>query len=223
MFNRLRKDVPGASQRNQKHSMLFAPPEEGFGETWFPIYNWRAQRGRLSSGMNLWDDWRLLVLSDLEYSQRERFRGPSSGEKFPVWVQKIDLALDKMLFPVRLGDGEKPTARKVGEFLGQTYAYFGWAIDCMRQSRGALVDRFKKSVKEFLEDDYSADFESEMRTLADQALVFGLTKRREQVPFAARLRSDSRWYGYHKSQGTDNACADAILRERPLVNTGRRP
>jgi len=75
--------------------------------------------------MNLWDDWLALILSDLEQSHMKRFEDPST-RPLPAWVEKIDAELDKRLFPVRLADGEKPTPKKIGALLGQTYGYFGW-------------------------------------------------------------------------------------------------
>jgi hypothetical protein len=125
--------------------------------------------------MNLWNDWLSLILSDLEQSQRERFVDPSTGE-VPAWVTKIDAELEKMLFPVRLAEDEKPTPKKVGALLGQTYAYYGWILDCMRKPSSALSTRFAKGVEEFLEEDFSADFAAEITTMADQGYVFALVK-----------------------------------------------
>ena len=125
--------------------------------------------------MNLWNDWLALILSDLEQSQRERFEDPSTGT-MQAWVTKIDAALEKMLFPVMLAEGEKVTPRKVGALLGQTYAYYGWIIDCMRKPNSALAARFQKGVEDFLEDDYEADFAAEITTMADQGYVFALVK-----------------------------------------------
>ncbi len=67
--------------------------------------------------MNLWNDWLALILSDLEQSQRERFEDPSTGT-MPAWVTKIDAALEKMLFPVVLAEGEKVDAEKSRRTVG---------------------------------------------------------------------------------------------------------
>src|SRR6266404_1309225 len=91
----------------------------------------------------------------------------ASLEAVPEWVQRIDEELERRNFPVRIEKGERLTPRKLGQLLGQSFAYFGWLLDCLRRENSALSDRFHQSAREFFESDYDADVESSMRTFMD--------------------------------------------------------
>jgi hypothetical protein len=104
------------------------------------------------------------------------YRDPSaipaaSDEWFPEWVMRIDRELARRLFPVRMAKGEKPTPEKVGQLLGQTYAYIGWIIDCLRRENSALRDRFDRGARELLEEDYEKGLEGSVRQMFDFQLV----------------------------------------------------
>lgn len=121
--------------------------------------------------MHLWDNWLDLIFDDLENERKRQHRDPSNVS-LPAWVRRIDAQLERMLLPVRRKAGERLTAKRVGELLGQTYAYYGWILDSLRRPQSALSDRFKKGVREFLEEDYEPMFEDFMRTTADEGVVF---------------------------------------------------
>jgi hypothetical protein len=93
------------------------------------------------------------------------------GVNLPGWVRTIDRELTRRLFPVRIRKGEKPTPRKIGQLLGQTYANIGWILDCLRRPETALRDRFERSTKEFLEQDYEESFAANIRDKFDADLV----------------------------------------------------
>jgi hypothetical protein len=94
------------------------------------------------------------------------------GVYVPGWVKTIDRELTRRLFPVRIRKGEKATPRKVGQLLGQTYASIGWMLDCLRRPNTALRDRFERSTKEFLEQDYEESFAATIRGKVDADLMY---------------------------------------------------
>src|SRR5437764_3071964 len=69
----------------------------------------------------------------------------ASLESVPDWVERIDKELERRNFPISLEDDEEASPRKAGQLIGQTYAYYGWILDCLRRENSALSDRLRRS------------------------------------------------------------------------------
>jgi hypothetical protein len=110
----------------------------------------------------------VLALARISIDRNDR---RASNEHIPKWVARIDAELERRNFPIAIRPGDILTPRKVGQVVGQTYAYFGWLLDCLRRENSALSDRFHRETEQSLEADYDADIEASMRTFIDSDLV----------------------------------------------------
>jgi hypothetical protein len=95
----------------------------------------------------------------------------ASGEEVPPWVGRIDEELTRRNFPIQVKRGVALVPRKAGQLIGQTYAYFGWILECLRRENSALRDKFRKGAQEWLDEDYDVEVERSIRTFLDADVV----------------------------------------------------
>ncbi len=122
--------------------------------------------------MSLAKKWLELIASDLEDFESFKRAGYHADPRTPGWVLRIDGKLNRAVFPDALKKDERLTPEMIGRILGQSYAYFGWILDCLRRNSAAFSDRFRRGLQDFFEEDYEESLDEEMRGQADFGFAF---------------------------------------------------